>query len=292
MEGGERGRTTGRALCTESNRTLACASGGERGRTTGRALALAAALLLHAGAALAQVPSEPRFILGTTVGVQFVKDAFSQHIPLRLHGEQGEFAAVYNVTTGRAHDAGAAVRLWGPLGLGVELAGFRSKISTSIEARVPHPVFLGFARRLSASVDNVVRREQALHMQGQYWRELWGTLLVRVSGGPTLFRLRHDLVSGIDTADGPTVDHVTLAGHRRFTQRRADFGYNFGFDVSYFGLQRLGFLGSYAILDRMALAFVMRYSQGTSAIQLSDDTVQPEYELGGIHLGAGLRVAF
>ena len=153
-------------------------------------------------------------------------------------------------------------------------------------------MFLGFARRLTASIENVVRREQALHMQWQYWRELWGTLFVRLSGGPTLFRLRHDLVSGIDAADGPTVDDVTLAGHRRITQSRADFGYNVGFDVSYFGLQRLGFLGSYSILDRMALGFVMRYSQGTSAIQVSHGTVQPEYELGGIHLGGGLRVAF
>ena len=195
---------------------------------------LAGALLLHAGTVLAQ-PPEPRVILGTTVGVQFVKDAFSQHIPLRLHGEQGEFVAIYNVTAGLAHDVGAAVRVWGPLALGVELASFRKKLSTDIEASVPHPVFLGFARRLTASVDGVVRRERALHMQGQYWRELWGILFVRVFGGPTLFRLRHDLVSGIDAADGPTVDDVTLSGHRRITQRRADFGYNFGLDVSYFG---------------------------------------------------------
>ena len=200
--------------------------------------------------------------------------------------------AVYNVTAGMAYDAGAAVRVWGPLGLGVELANIRTKTSTDIKADLPHPVFLGLARRLTASVAGVVRRERAVHMQGQYWRELWGTLFVRVFGGPTLFRLRHDLVSGIDTADGPTADDVTLTGHRRITQRRADFGYNFGLDVSYFGLQRLGFLGSYAILDRMALGFVVRYSQGTSAIQLSEGTVQPEYELGGTHLGGGLRLAF
>ena len=266
--------------------------GREPGRRRRRALTLAGALLLHSGAALAQPPPEPRVILGTTLGVQFVKDAFSQHIPLRLHGEQGEFAALYNVTAGLAYDAGAAVRVWGPLGLGVELANVRTKTSTDIEAQVPHPVFLGLARRLSASVDNLVRREQAVHMQGQYWRELWDALFVRVFGGPTLFRLRHDLVSGIEATDGPTVDDVMLAGHRRITQSRADVGYNIGLDVSYFGLQRLGFLGRHEILDRMALAFVVRYSQGTSAIQVSGGTVQPEYELGGTHLGAGLRVAF
>ncbi len=266
--------------------------GRRRGRRRQCALTLAGALLLHAGAALAQPPSEPRIILGTTVGIQFVKDAFSQHIPLRLHGEQGEFAAVYNVTAGLAHDAGAAVRVWGPLGLGVERASFRKTTSTNIEARVPHPVFLGFGRHLTASIDDVARREQALHMQVQYWRDLWGTLFVRVFGGPTLFRIHHDLVSGIDAADGPTVDDVRLSGHRVITQSRADFGYNVGFDVSYFGLQRLGFLGRHAILDRMAFAFVVRYSQGTSSIQVSGGTVQPEYELGGIHLGGGLRVAF
>ena len=62
--------------------------------------------------------------------------------------------------------------------------------------------------------------------------------------------------------------------------------------MSYFGLQRLGFLGGHAILDRMALGFVVRYSQGTSAIQVAEGTVHPEYELGGVHLGGGLRLAF
>ena len=265
------------------------------GRTLGvrrYAIAMLGMLLLQAGTALAQPPPEPRIILGTSVGIQFAKDAFSQHIPLRLHGEQGEFVTSYNVAAGMAHDFSAAVRVWGPWALGVEQSSFRTKRSTGVEAHVPHPVFLGFPRRLTASVDGVVRRERALHFQGQYWRELWDVLFVRVFGGPTLFRLRHDLVSGIDAADGPTVDDVRLAGHRKITQRRADFGYNFGLDVSYFGLQRLGFLGRHAILDRMALGFVVRYSQGTSAIQVSGGTVQPEYELGGTHLGGGLRVAF
>ena len=256
------------------------------------AVTVVGALLLQAGTALAQPPSEPRIILGTSVGVQVAQDAFSQHIPLRLHGEQGEFVAVYNVTAGMAHDFSAAVRVWGPWGLGVEQSNFRAKRSTGVEAHVPHPLFFGLARHLTASVDGVVRRERALHLQGQYWRELWGTPFVRVFGGPTLFRLRHDLVSAIDAADGPTVEDVTLVGHRRITQRRADFGYNVGFDVSYFGLQRLGFLGRHAILERMALGFVVRYSQGTSAIQVAGGTVQPEYELGGAHLGGGLRVAF
>ena len=253
---------------------------------------LAGALLLHAGAALAQAPPEPRVVLSATVGAQFVKDSFSQHIPLLLHGERGEFAAFYNVAADLAYDVGAAVRVWGPLAVGVELANFGTTTSTTIEATIPHPVFLGFARHLTASIDDVSRRERAVHLQGQYWRELWGTLFVRVFAGPTLFRIRHDLVSAIDPADGATVNDVRLTGHQLITQRRADFGYNVGLDVSYFGLQRLRFLGRHEILDRMALGFVVRYSQGTSAIQVSGGTVQPEYELGGTHLGGGLRVAF
>ena len=266
--------------------------GREHGRACRHALAVVGALLLPVGPTAAQPPAEPRVVLGASIGVQFVKDAFSQHIPLLLHGEQGEFAAVYNGTAGRSHDVSAAVRVWGPVAVGAELANFRTRSSTTIEAAVPHPVFVGFARRLTASVEGVVRREQALHLQGQYWRQLWGTLFVRVFGGPTLFRLRHDLVSAIDAADGTSLDDVTLAGHRRITQNRADFGYHVGLDVSYFGLPLLPFLGGHEILDRIALGFVVRYSQGTSAIQVTGPTVQPEYELGGTHLGGGLRLVF
>ena len=252
----------------------------------------AGVLLLHAAVAHAQPPSEPRVVLSATAGVQFVKDSFSQHIPLLLHGERGELAAFYNVAADLAHDVGAAVRVWGPLAAGVELTNFRTTTSTKIEAQIPHPVFLGFARHLTASIDDVTRREQAVHLEGQYWRELWGTLFVRVFAGPTLFWIRHDLVSAIEPADGATVDDVMLTGHQLITQSRADFGYNIGLDVSYFGLQRLRFLGRHEILERMALGFVVRYSQGTSAIQVSGGTVHPEYELGGTHLGGGLRVAF
>lgn len=256
------------------------------------ALAVIGALLAQAGAAHAQVPAEPRLILGTTIGVQFVQDAFSQHIPITLHGEHGEFVSVYNVGTGFAYDLSAAIRVWGPLAVGGELATFGSAAATAIDATVPHPVFVGFARRARGTVDDLRRREQGLHLQGQYWREFWGGLFFRVFAGPTLFRLHHDLVSAIEAADGATVDEVRLAGHHTITQSRADFGYNVGFDVSLFGLRRFGLFGSHEMLDRMALAFVVRYSQGTSAIQVSHNTVQPEYELGGIHLGGGLRVAF
>ena len=262
------------------------------GRVRRHAWTLAGVLLLQTAAALAQPPPEPRVIVGATAGIQFVKDAFSQHTPLLLHGERGEFAALYNVTAGLAYDAGVAVRVRGPLALGVEVATFRATTSTAIEATVPHPVFLGFPRHVTRSIDDVERRERALHFQGQYWREFRDTLLVRLFAGPTLFRLRHDLVSAIDAVDGATVDTVALSGYRVVTQHRADFGFNVGFDVSYYGLERLGFLGHHDILDQMALAFVVRYSQGTSAIQLTGRTVQPEYELGGTHIGGGLRVAF
>ena len=173
----------------------------------------------------------------------------------------------------------------------MELSNFRDSPAAVIEATVPHPVFVGFPRSVTGSIDGVARREQALHLQAQYWREFRG-LFVRAFAGPTLFRLHHDLVTAISTADGATVDDVTITGHRLTRQLRADFGYHVGFDVSYYGLRRFGFLGSHDILDHLAVAFVVRYSQGTSSIQLTGETVQPEYELGGTHIGGGLRLAF
>ena len=260
----------------------------------GRVLALACGIVLAATGASAQTtpPSERRVIIGTSLGVQFVKDAFQNTIDYELFQEAGEFGASYNITTDTAVDAGAAVRLWKRLGVGVEVSHFYKRTSAAIEAKVPHPFFFGFSRTATGVAGRVTRRELALHMQAQYWYLFKDAVLVRGFFGPTYFDVSHDLVTTIDTVEvGFPFEEVALAGFGAEKLSRSALGFNLGFDVSYYGLRDLGFLGDSSVLDHIAMAFTLRYSRGTSSVEL-DGGFQPSFELGGTHLGIGVRLAF
>ena len=121
-----------------------------------------------------------------------------------------------------------------------------------------------------------------------------------------MFNVGHDLVTAIETQEvGFPFEQVTLTGHTKERLNQTSTppcrtpsptptsapGVNLGLDVAYFGLRELGFLGGSGRLDHIALAFVLRYSRGTSAV-VRDGGFQPSFELGGTHLGAGLRVGF
>lgn len=259
------------------------------------ALVLVNTIVQSATGASAQAlsPADRQVIVGTSFGAQFIKDAFQNNIGFELFQEGGEFAAHYDIKTAPAFDAGVSIRVWKRFGVGVEFSHAYKVTSASIEADVPHPFFFGFPRTASGLVGGVVRREVGLHIQAQYWHDFTDWILVRGFCGPTRFGISHDLVTEIETEEvGFPFQQVNLVDHTITKQSESGVGYHLGFDVSFYGLRRLRFLGSSTVLDRIALAFVARHSRGTSSPVELDGGRQPSFELGGLHLAGGLRVAF
>lgn len=240
----------------------------------------------------AQSLDEQDFIMGSSIGTQFAKDAFSNEIDFVLFQERGKFISSYDITSDSARDYSVAARIWKKLAAGFAVSNFRNETAASIEAEVPHPFFFGFPRRTDGFADNVTRQETAWHFQAQYWHTFRDVLLIRGFIGPTYFQVTHDLVSAIVTDEvGSPFQKVNIVGHVTSVKNESALGYNAGFDLSFFGLRRLRFLGDAAALDRIGLAFVLRYSRGTSTVAL-DGNVHPSFELGGTHIGFGLRVGF
>lgn len=259
------------------------------------ALVLANAIVQGTTGASAQTlsPADRQVIVGTSFGVRFIKDAFHNNIGFELFQEGGEFAAHYDIKAAPTFDAGVAIRVWKRFGIGVELSHVHKVTAASIEAEVPHPFFFSFPRTASGLVGGVVRREVGLHVQAQYWHDFSDWILVRGFCGPTRFGISHDLVTTIETEEvGFPFEQVNLVGHKLTKKSGSGLGYHLGFDVSFYGLRRLKFLGSSTALDRVALAFVARHSRGTSSPVELEGGRQPSFELGGLHLAGGLRVAF
>ena len=240
----------------------------------------AAIVLVAEGSPSAQSLEEQRFIIGTSVGQQFVKDAVWNQLDFTLFEETGTFEANYEITTDAAFDVGFAYRAWKRLGLGIEVSRFKKSIPVSLKAEVPHPFFFSFPRRTSKQADGINRSELDLHIQAQYWRVVGDKLLVRGAIGPTFFKVSHDLVSEITTQErGEDFTEVDIVGHKTITSSNRSLGFNVGLDITYF------------IQKQVGLALVVRYSRGTSDVRFKGRS-QPAIELGGTHLAGGIRVGF
>lgn len=243
------------------------------------AVIAAAAIGLASGGAAAQPPSEPQRLAGVNLGMQLIHDAFQNRVPFRKDGETGAFNAHYDVSKHYALDGGVAVRVWRTLAFGVAVSHVAEPTTARLQATVPHPFFFDSPRRAGGLRRGLDRREIGLHLQGQYWRSLSESLLLRATWGPTVFIARQDLVSEIGTTESSDFDRVSLTSHRTTTVTAGSLGFHVGVD------------GILFVTDRLGFGFNLRYSRGTAVVRL-DDRIATPFELGGTLAGGGLRLAF
>ena len=245
---------------------------------------------LNSSELFAQTADEQRVTVGFSGGIQFVKDALKNEVDFELWQETGTFEASYNITKDSAFDGSFAFLLYKRMGLGFNVSHFSKTIAATIDADVPHPFFFSFPRKATGVANNILRRESAIHIQSQYWHTIGDKFLLRGFIGPTIFSVRQDLVSTIQTKErGYDYNTVDIIGHNTLASGGTELGFNIGFDMSYF------------VFDHIALAGILRYSRGTSSVEdqatlrhLSrfSGQGQPPLELGGTHLAAGLRFGF
>ncbi len=245
---------------------------------------------LNSSELFAQTADEQRVTVGFSGGIQFVKDALKNEVDFELWQETGTFEASYNITKDSAFDGSFAFLLYKRMGLGFNVSHFSKTIAATIDADVPHPFFFSFPRKATGVANNILRRESAIHIQSQYWYTIGDKFLLRGFIGPTIFSVRQDLVSTIQTKErGYDYNTVDIIGHNTLASGGTELGFNIGFDMSYF------------VFDDIALAGILRYSRGTSSVEdqatlrhLSrfSGQGQPPLELGGTHLAAGLRFGF
>ena len=210
--------------------------------------------------AAAQVHRDSRFLLGANLGVQTTVNTRTDRVNFELFGETGRFAATQELKRNAVLDGGFAARLWKGFGVGVSVARVRITSTAMIAAEVPHPFFFEFPRSVSGPADGLVHREVAVHLQGQYWMPLGERLRLTIFMGPTLFDVKQDLVAEITTAErGFPFDQADITSHTLESISTTAYGYNLGFDLTCFGLRQIGFLEGFDTLDRVGVAFMLRY---------------------------------
>ena len=98
-------------------------------------------------------------------------------------------------------------------------------------------------------------------------------------GGPTLFQVKQELVTSVSKTDAYPFNTATFQSYSKQSQSVSSVGFNAGADVAvYFS-------------DHVGVGGVVRYSVGTADfITVDGDTLSTD--VGGLHVGGGLRLKF
>lgn len=245
-------------------------------------------VLLSAGSAHAQDHAgwPERAIVAVDGSYQVLAKDFSESVNITdafVRSEQDRFSADYARRSDALANVGVGVRITGSFGVGV--AGSWSKRSgqATFDLAVPSPLAANSPRTLSDTVDDLERREAAVHIDARYGIPLGSRARLIVSAGPTIFSVKQDLVKSIEFEEFFGFDAIDLTDVERTSITRTAVGFNVGADAtvrlsSHFGL---------GVMARYARATVKMDPGSNSSIVRSIES-----RAGGLQVGGGVRVLF
>ena len=227
----------------------------------------------------AQSPRQRRVEISANVGADTAASKFTASRTLASNGAENEtISADHGVKNALGFDVGAAVRLAGPLWMGVQYAVTEMKPAASITAVIPHPILFNAPRTVEGSIDNLAHKEQNVHLNLMYALPM-NAVDVRLMAGPTFFNLKQDFVSGIAINETYPFDNATFASATTKRLSKGAVGFNAGVDVS-----RL-------LSSHVGIGALVRYSRAD--VKFDEPTIgRHTVTAGGVEAAGGLRLRF
>jgi hypothetical protein len=240
---------------------------------------MAMALATTFGAGLAEAQSDgPRVLLSVNVGIQPGSEQIGDATTFPLYDETGVVTADGEASTGALMDFGAAFRVSGQITAGIAFHRTSSANAWNVNGTAPHPLFFNQPRSFSVVASDLERVETGVHFTIGYLLPITDKLDLHIYGGPTLFNVSQEVVSGVTVTEANPQFTAVNAAPTVSKQEESAWGPNLGFDLSYLITRSFG-LGGY-----------MRYAAASADIPVMANTV--ETDLGGFQVGAGVRFRF
>lgn len=196
------------------------------------------------------------------------QDLYQESTDTRVTQEIGK-RPVYDVTAGG--------RIKGNLGMGFGVSYVKADDDASISAAIPSPFYFNRPRRLDAPT-TLERTDLMLHLDAMWLLPLSDSVQMTVFGGPTWFQVKQQTITSLVIDDVFPFETVGLIGVERERQTLSTWGFNGGFDVSFFFSKNVGVQG------------LVRYTRGTATVSVTG--VDSDITVGGVHAGAGLRIRY
>ena len=226
--------------------------------------------------AMAQTTPDSRVAVDLGISFQPNATSVSQAVTFEENSEPGTLTSTYTAKKGPIFDAGATVRVWRQLGVGLSMSYLHDVGAAQVSAMVPNPFVFDQPRQINGT-PSVLHTEIGVHVQALYWVQLTPHLDVIVSGGPSVFRVDQDFVSDVTYTQTDPYDTATYQGASVIREQQTVTGGNVGGEVGW------------RVTRHLDLAGAVRYSRATA--DFPDTSSQPVV-LGGLRLGGGIRLRF
>ena len=248
-------------------------------------LATVCVFLASAGTASAQWTLQPwtdRGYFNLNLGFENTSGTLDDNVTFSLYDETGLKTVTQNVDSGSLIDFSVGSRVWRNVSVGIGYHRGSNTSEATATATVPHPLVFLSNRNASAAANDLNRTESAVHLLFGYMFPLNEALSVHVTGGPSFFRLKQDVLGDLSfTETGGTFATVNTAP---VVVERSDsvVGINIGLDLTYV------FYSSDAY--RIGGGFFARYNGGSARLTVIGNEV--DTDVGGLQIGFGARVRF
>jgi hypothetical protein len=240
---------------------------------------MAVAVLTPAWPARAQGAWPGRAVVSVNGGVQSSSRTFSDTITFPLYLEQATHDIDYATESELFFDAGAVVRVWGNLGVGVAVSRYTDDTAATVEGSLPHPFRFNQLRSIEGETPEIRRRETGTHLQIAWMVAATNRIRFIVSGGPSWIQAEQGVVTEVRYSEAYPFDEATFTGVDRVLEKESGTGFNIGADVIWAFSKNIGVGG------------LLRYTRATVTLSPVEGR-SIELELGGLQAGGGLRILF
>jgi hypothetical protein len=207
--------------------------------------------------------------------------SYSDSRTLTEYAEQTTIRASHEAGSGFGPDVAAQVNLFRGLGLLVGYSSSSRDVTATVEVSRPHPLYLNRHRSASAEISGYGLSEGAIHLDIAYARAA-GRLDWALFAGATLFQVEADLLGTPTYTDVYPYDELDIASTPSTTVKESPTGFNVGGRLDYrFGSSR-----------RFGAGVQVLYSSASVKLRAVPEATEVTLDVGGLSLGAGLRVYF
>jgi opacity protein-like surface antigen len=205
---------------------------------------------------------------------------FDEQSTFALNQEQATVSASHEIDATPVFELSGGGRVYKNLGFGFAFSYFQNKNNAQIQASLPHPFFFEQPRNVSGEATDLKREEFGVHLDAMVLLPLTERFQVTIFGGPSFFRVRQELVSGVRFSEAYPYDEAEFAGVDKTPSewQWSKVGYNVGAEASVYFSRYLG------------IGVSVRHSDGD--VEFDRPAGPLEVKAGGTQVGAGLRVRF
>lgn len=243
--------------------------------------------------AQAQSLLDQRFLVTANLGIQAQSTPRTDIVNFKYGEELGEIRSSQTLGPYVSFDVGGSMRVWKQIGIGMSRAHAQGTATAMIEADVPHPMFYEWTRNARTSKAGLTHREVGYHIYGQLLLPISSSTLVTVSGGPSYFNASQELVAKVEPIERnpPWFETVQIVSSDIDKVTTGAWGYNAGFDLTYY---RNNFLGNMGLSGRRRIGFGvdMRYSWAKPPIKLRGQLQERGLQVGVVRVTGGIRIRF